>query len=75
MSDLQTVVSQLDKIVYKGRNTIKGVRSLIYTEKAIRLYGSYLMEMAKVGGILNQQMRSVRQCLIWTTIYFILLKR
>ena len=50
ISDLQTVVSRLDKIVYKGKKYDKGSSLTDIYRKAIRLYGSYLMEMAKVVG-------------------------
>ena len=50
ISDLQTVVSRLDKIVYKGKKYDKGSSLTDIYRKAIRLYGSYLMEIAKVVG-------------------------
>ena len=50
ISDLQTVVSRLDKVVYKGKKYDKGSSLTDIYRKAIRLYGSYLMEMAKVVG-------------------------
>lgn len=50
ISDLQTVVSRLDKIVYKGKIYDKGSSLVDIYRKAIRLYGSYLMEIAKVVG-------------------------
>lgn len=50
ISDLQTVVSQLDKIVYKGKKRDRGSSLNNIYRKAIRLYGSYLVEMTKAVG-------------------------
>lgn len=50
ISHLQTVVSQLDKIVYKGKERDKGSALTDIYRKAIRLYGTYLIEIAtKIG--------------------------
>lgn len=50
ISDLQTVVSRLDKIVYKGKKGDRGSSLNDIYRKAIRLYGSYLVEIAKAVG-------------------------
>lgn len=50
ISNLQTVVSQLDKIVYKGGKEDRGSALIDIYRKAIRLYGSYLVEIAQVIG-------------------------
>lgn len=63
ISDLQTVVSRLDKIVYKGKKNDKGSSLTDIYRKAIRLYGSYLMEMAKVVGS-SQSADAQRQAML-----------
>lgn len=63
ISDLQTVVSRLDKIVYKGKKYDKGSSLTDIYRKAIRLYGSYLMEMAKVVGS-SQPANAQRQAML-----------
>lgn len=50
MSNLWIVVNQLDKIVYKGKKRDKGNSLTDIYRKAIRLYGDYLMEIAKTVG-------------------------
>ena len=50
MSNLQIVLNQLDKIVYKGGKRDKGSSLTDIYRKAIRLYGSYLMGIAETVG-------------------------
>lgn len=50
ISDLQTVVSRLDKIVYKGKKYDKGSSLTDIYRKAIRLYGELSDGNGKGGG-------------------------
>ncbi|WP_294545252.1 DUF5117 domain-containing protein [uncultured Bacteroides sp.] len=50
ISNLQVVVNQLDKIVYKGKKRDKESSLTDIYRKAVRLYGSYLIGIAKTVG-------------------------